>query len=557
MTNREVAIILDRIADILQIKDDTSFFKIQAYHKAANSIYHLDEDLNTLKQANRIGEIPGVGKAVKAKIEEILEKGSCEYYERLTAEMPVGVLDMLSLPGIGHKTVKTIYEQLGIDNLDDLLKAAEERKIRTLPGLGGKTEYNIKKGMELLRQHGGKVTLGLALPLAEDFRDFLLEAGSVENACIVGSIRRGKPLVSDIDILVASFDYLQILQKVSNYKGLVKITEHDHSCIKGIITHHIEFEVIIVPPSEYFSSLIRTTGSKAHRSLLFEGAEATQLLEINSEKEFYSRLGMDYIPPELRENRGEIEAAHKHDLPQLLDLEDIKGDLHIHSKWSDGAHEIKEMVDAARSLGYSYIAITDHSRSLAISGGLNEERLNKQRIVIDALNSQLESFQILKGSEVDILKDGRLDFEDDLLKDLDLVIASIHSNFRLDRDKQTERIIQAAKNEHVDIIAHLTGRLLNRRNGYDLDLDRVLETSSKNHTILEINAHPDRLDIDEEIARQAKDMDIKIAVNSDAHHKQDLNLMKYGIMTARRGWLEPDDVVNTWEKDKLLSYLRE
>ncbi|MEN6328037.1 MAG: DNA polymerase/3'-5' exonuclease PolX [Syntrophomonas sp.] len=557
MTNREVAIILDRIADILQIKDETAFFKIQAYRKAANSIYHLDEDLNTLKQANRIGEIPGVGKAVKAKIEEILEKGSCEYYERLTAEVPIGVLDMLALPGIGHKTVKTIYEQLGIDNLDDLLKAAEERQIRTLPGMGGKTEYNIKKGMELLRQHGGKVTLGLALPLAENFRDFLLEADSIEYASIVGSIRRGKPLVSDIDILVASPDYPQVLQKVSNYKGLVKIAEHDRSCIKGFLTHHIEFEVIIVPPSEYFSSLVWTTGSKAHRSLLFKDAEAPQLPEVNSEIEFYSHLGMDYITPELRENRGEIEAAHKHELPQLLDLTDIKGDLHIHSKWSDGAHEIREMVDAARTLGYSYIAITDHSRSLAISGGLNEERLNNQRIAIDALNGQLENFQILKGSEVDILKDGRLDFEDDLLKDLDLVIASIHSNFKLDIDKQTERIMQAAKNEHVDIIAHLTGRLLNRRNGYELDLDRVLETTAKNHTILEINAHPDRLDIDEEIARQAKDMDIKIAVNSDAHHKLDLNLMKYGIMTARRGWLGPDDVVNTWEKDKLLDYLRE
>lgn len=556
MTNREVAIILDRIADILQIKDD-SFFKIQAYRKAANSIYHLDEDLNTLKQANRIGEIPGVGKAVKVKIEEILEKGSCEYYERLTAEVPVGVLDMLALPGIGHKTVKTIYEKLGIDNLDDLLKAAEERKIRTLPGMGGKTEYNIKKGMELLRQHGGKVTLGLVLPLAEDFRDYLLEASSVENACIVGSIRRGKPLVSDIDILVASLEHPQILQKVGNYRGLVKITEHDSSCIKGLLTHHIEFEVIIVPPAEYFSSLIWTTGSKAHRSLLFNGAENPQLPQVNSEKEFYAVRGMEYIPPELRENRGEIEAARKHELPKLLYIEDIKGDLHIHSKWSDGAHEIKEMVDAARNFGYSYIAITDHSRSLAISGGLNEERLNAQRIAIDALNDQLENFQILKGSEVDILKDGRLDFEDDILKDLDLVIASIHSNFKLDKKKQTERIMQAAKNEHVDIIAHLTGRLLNRRNGYELDLDRVLETAAKNHTILEINAHPDRLDIGEEIARQAKDMGIKIAVNSDAHHKQDLNLMKYGVMTARRGWLGLDDVINTWEKDELLNYLRE
>ncbi|MDD3269901.1 MAG: DNA polymerase/3'-5' exonuclease PolX [Syntrophomonadaceae bacterium] len=556
MTNREVAIILDRIADILQIKEENSF-KIQAYRKAASSIYHLDEDLNTLKQARRIEEIPGVGKAVKAKIEEILEKGSCEYYDRLTAEVPLGVLDMLALPGIGHKTVKIIYEKLGIDNLDDLLKAAEARRIRTLPGMGGKTEYNIKKGMELLRQSGGKVTLGLALPLAEDFRDYLWEAKSVENACIVGSIRRGKSLVSDIDILVASRDYEEIRQKVNNYRGLIEISEHDASCIKGLLTHHIEFEVIIVPPQDYFSCLLWTTGSKTHRNQLFKDSEVPPWPEVNSEIDFYTKRGMEYIAPELRENQGEIEAAGKHQLPQLVGLDDIKGDLHIHSKWSDGAHEIKDMAAAAQALNYSYIAITDHSKSLAISGGLNEEKLGAQKVVIDALNSELSGLQILKGNEVDILKDGRLDFEDDLLKDLDLVIASIHSHFQLDKEKQSDRIMQAAKNQHVDIIAHLTGRLLNRRNGYDLDLDRVLETVAKNHTILEINSHPDRLDIDEEIARRAKDMGIKIAINSDAHHKQDLGLMKYGITTARRGWLSPDDVVNTWEKEKLLNYLGE
>ncbi|MDD2620677.1 MAG: DNA polymerase/3'-5' exonuclease PolX [Syntrophomonadaceae bacterium] len=556
MTNREVAIILDRIADILQIKNENPF-KIQTYRKAANSIYHLDEDINTLKEANRIKEIPGVGKAVKAKIEEMIEKGRCEYYERLTDEVPAGVLEMLSLPGIGHKTVKTIYEQLGIDNLDDLLQAAEERKIRNLPGMGGKTEYNIKKGMELLRQNGGKVTLGLALPLAENFRDFLLESKAVEKASIVGSIRRGKSLVSDIDILVCSVSYLEVLQKVNSYKGLVKILENDPSCIKGLLTHHIEFEVIIVPPQDYFSSMVWTTGSKAHRQILFEDIRYSPLLEINNENDFYNHLGMDYIPPELRENCGEIELAAAHKLSPLLSIEDIKGDLHIHSNWSDGAHEIKEMAAAAKSLNYSYIAITDHSKSLAISGGLNEERIRTQQLVIDKLNEEEEDFQILRGSEVDILKDGSLDYDDELLKGLDVVIASVHSNFKLDKEKQSERIMQAAKNKHVDIIAHLTGRLLNRRSAYELDLDRILETAAKNNTILEINAHPDRLDIDENIARQAKEMGIKMAVNSDAHHKQDLGLMRYGVTSARRGWLAPEDVVNTWEKEALFNYLRE
>lgn len=556
MNNREVAVVLDRIADILQIKEDNPF-KIQAYRKAANSIYHLDEDLHILYRDNRIGNIPGVGKAVKSKIEEMLEKGSCEYYRRMLQEVPAGVLDMLSLPGIGHKTVKVIYEKLGIDNLEDLLKAAEERTIRKLPGMGGKTEYNIKKGMQLLSQNGGKVTLGLALPLAQEFRDFLLESPAVESACIVGSIRRGRSLVSDIDILVASNSYPEVQKKVNSYKGLINISEEDPSCIKGKLTHHIDFEVIIVPPENYHSAMVWTTGSKAHRSKLFDEIKASRENSVDSENDFYEQLGLQYIPPELRENQGELELARKHELPELVTIEDLKGDLHIHSKWSDGAHDIKEMLTTARELNYSYMAITDHSRSLPISGGLSKEKLIAQSHIIDELNSELDDFRIFKGSEVDILKDGSLDYEDEVLSELDIVIASVHSNFKMDKEKQTERIMKAAKNEHVDIIAHLTGRLLNRRSGYELDLDKILETAARNKIILEINSHPDRLDIDAQTARQAKDRGIKIAINSDAHHKNDLRLLKYGIFNARRGWLAKSDVVNTWDIEQLMNYLRE
>ncbi|MEN6350745.1 MAG: DNA polymerase/3'-5' exonuclease PolX [Syntrophomonas sp.] len=556
MTNREVGIVLDRIADILQIKED-NFFKIQAYRKAANSIYHLEEDVNTLYKENRIGEIPGVGKAVKSKIEEMLEKDSCEYYEQMLKDVPLGVLDMLSLPGIGHKTVKTIYEKLGINNLEDLLKAAEGRKIRALPGMGAKTEYNIKKGMQLRDQSGGKITLGLALPLAEEFRDFLLESRAVINACIVGSIRRGKPLVSDIDILLASESYEEVQKKVNSYRSLINISREDSSCIKGQLIHNINFELIIVPPQNYYAAMVWTTGSKTHRHVLFQELEASRECHVISENEFYDNLGMQYIPPELRENRGEIELARKHELPELLMPQDVKGDLHIHSEWSDGAHDIKEMLAVARDLNYSYMAITDHSHSLAISGGLNKERLAAQSRLIDELNVKLDDFYIFKGSEVDILKDGSLDFENEVLKKLDLVIASVHSNFKMDKEKQTERILNAAKNEHVDIIAHLTGRLLNRRCGYELDIDKILDTVAKNNTILEINAHPDRLDIDEETARKAKELGIKIAINSDAHHKNDLRLMRYGIYNARRGWLTKSDVVNTWDRDELMHFLQE
>ncbi len=554
MTNREIAEIMDRIADILEIKEDNPF-KIRAYRKAARSICHLDEDINYLYKLNRISEIPGVGKAVKSKIEELLEKGNCEYYDKLLLDVPSGVLEMLSIPGIGHKTVKLIYEELGINNIDDLLKAAQNKEIRKIPGVGGKTEYNIKKGIDLLKKRTGKVTLGLALPLAEDFLDHIKESRAVQRACIVGSVRRGKSLVGDIDILVAANDYSRVYQKVSTYKSVRSISSKDSKHIKGKLIYQIDFEIIIVDPDDYFYSLVWTTGSKEHRNALFKGINPAEFSRVESEKDVFRKLGLNYIPPELREDQGEIEKASNNQLPKLVQENNLKGDLHVHSDWSDGAHKINEVVDVAKTMNYSYIAITDHSKSLPISGGLNEERLSAQGKVIDGLNKNQKDFQILRGIEVDILKDGQLDFSDDVLKNLDVVVASVHSNFKLEGEKQTQRIIRAIKNEHVDIIGHLTGRLLNRRSAYELDIDKVLEAAADNKIILEINSHPDRLDIDEVIAKKARDYGIKIAINSDAHHKEDLRLVKYGVINARRGWLEAENIVNTWDKEALLDYL--
>lgn len=558
MTNREVAIVLDRIADILQIKED-NLFKVRAYRKAARSIYHLDENIHSLHQTDKLGDIPGVGKAVKQKIEEMLQYGTCEYYQKLLDEVPEGVLDMLSLPGIGHKTVKTIYEQTGIDNLEELYQAAQKREIRNLPGMGAKTEYNIKKGFEMLRQNSGKVTLGVALPLAEELRDYLLESKVVEEASLVGSIRRGKPLVSDIDILVAALNYEKIYDKVSNYRELKKIDPPDEKgqCISGKLVFNISFEVIVVPPPDYFHSLVWTTGSKSFRETVFSGVDRNSLSGLASEEAVFTRLNLDFIPPQIRENRGEIEAARAHKLPQLLTSADIKGDLHVHSNWSDGAATVQDMAAAAQKLNYNYLAITDHSKSLPISGGVDENRLSAQSKLIDQLNIELDDFKILKGIEVDILKDGQLDFNDDVLEELDVVIASIHSNFKLDREKQTDRIVNAIKNQHVDIIGHLSGRLLNRRSGYEVDLDTVLENAAKNKVALEINSHPDRLDVDEDTARLAVECGVKIAINSDAHHPDDLRLLKYGVLNARRGWLKAADVINTWDLDDLTDYLKE
>lgn len=555
MRNREVAAILVKIADMMQIKGDNPY-KIRAYRKAAESIFHLDEDIAILYGKGRVREVPGIGDAVAAKIGEILKTGSCEYYDRLSEEIPAGLLDMLAIPGLGHKRVKLIYDTLGITTLDELMQACQRGEIRNLPGLGVRIEDNIKKGIIEVKQRSNKTRLRTALPLAQGFLNYLLQSPAVIEAAITGSIRRGKEMVGDIDILLTGNDPAAVYDLVRVFPAVRQIDWVDSDLIRGELSPGIEFEIIIVAPSDFFHSLVWTTGSKEHRERLFAGVDRQDFKDLKSETEVYTRLGMDYIAPELRENQGEIEAASVGRLPELIDFSDIRGDLHVHSNWSDGVEQIRDMAAAARSLGYKYIAITDHSKSLNISRGLSAERLQAQGKVIDALNKEAtDGFRILKGIEVDILKNGELDFPDSVLEELDIVIASVHSNFKLDADEQTERIIAVAKNEHVDMIGHLTGRLLSRRSGYEIDIDKIIETCARYNTALEINAHPDRLDINGDIARQAKEHGVKVAINSDAHRINQLKLMKYGVITARRGWLEADDVLNTLSSDDLLKAL--
>mgnify|MGYP001068205521 CR=1 FL=1 len=545
MNNYEVARVFFRIADMLEIKGDNPF-KIRAYRKAAEAVYHLDEDLRILKEQNRISQIPGIGKAVEDKINQLLDQGRLDYYEKLQGEVPPGVVDMTLVPGLGPRTAALIYRNLGIDNLDDLLKAAHTHQLRHLPGIGPRIEENIIRGLEMLKKGRGKTTLGEALPLGEHLCQYLLQSGQVLRAQPVGSVRRGKPLVSDLDLLVATSDAdaRVLLDIVKGYPGL-RVDHAEEQVIQGIILDRIPFEIIVVEEEEYWAALWWTTGSKEHRQAALGDRDRDFLRGSESEAEVYKRLGLPFIPREIRENRGEIEKAREGRLPNLVSREDIKGDLHVHSNWSDGLDRIQDIALAARSLGYEYIAITDHSRSLPISGGLNEDRLAAQGAVIDAVNQE-QNIVVLKGIEVDILKDGELDFSDEVLEKLDVVVASIHSHFKLEPEKQTERLVAAMKNPHVNIIGHLTGRLLNRRSGYGLDLDQVIATAAKTGTALEINSHPDRLDIDEEIARQARDAGASIAINSDAHHRNDLQMIRYGVTSARRAWLESQDVINTW-----------
>ncbi|CFX54999.1 DNA-directed DNA polymerase X [Syntrophomonas zehnderi OL-4] len=544
MNNQETAEILEKIADLLQIKEDNSF-KVRAYRNAVSSIYHLDEDLKTIYQQGRLDQIPGVGKAIQGKIVEILETGSCQYYNELKKEIPASLLEWLAIPGIAHKTARQIYKKLGISTLDELYQAAVAQTIQNLPGMGAKSEEKIIKGIEYLKGVKDKTTLGEALPVARDLYNYLQAFANIEKLSPVGSVRRGKSLVGDLDILVASRDEAAVRKYLRDYPWIkvIKLDESGH--VTGILKTGLPFEVIIVEPQEYVQALFWTTGSKEHCRVLLDNVKPDLLRGVASEEELYKRFNMDYIPPELRENRGEVEAAQTSSLPARLELHHIKGDLHVHTDWSDGKNSLEEMAEAARALNYEYLAITDHSRSLTVSSGLSPEKLLLQGEQIDRLNRKWDDFRLLKGIEVDILKDGSLDLPDDVLAGLDIVVASIHSAFNLDKKAQTQRLVKAINNEHVDIIGHLTGRLLKRRPGYEFDLDKILEESARNHKILEINSHPDRLDVDEDIARRAKDMGIKIAINSDAHHKNELSIIQFGIITARRGWLEKEDIINT------------
>lgn len=552
--NREVAAILEEVANILEILGDNPY-KIRAYRKASQSICELGDDLEDLWRQGGLHTVDGVGKAIQSKIEEILQTGSLKYHQELLDRVPRGVLRMLDLPGLGPRTVRVIYEHLGITNLNDLLEAAKARKIRELPGLGAKTEYNIKKGIEMLESIGETVTLGTVLPIARDFCTFLNGGEGIEKAELVGSIRRRKPVVHDIDILVASDEPEMVRQRVARYRNLKGIDEKGDGFIRGRISLGFKFEVIVISPSDFPMALLLTTGSKEHREIMLKRMHEAGVASGRSEAEIYEELGMQWIPPELRENRGEIEQAIARRLPLLINQSEIKGDLHLHTDWTDGAHSLEQMVEQARSMGYSYIAVTDHSQSLKISRGLDEKRLNDQLRLIARMNEEMTDFRILSGIEVDIMRNGTLDFPDEVLEKLDIVVASIHSAFHLSPEEQTHRIISAIENPNVDIIGHLTGRLLTRRAGYQVDIDKVIKAASRRGTILEINAHPDRLDISEEVAFEARKQGVKVAINSDAHQVGDMALIEYGIYNARRGWLQADDVVNTWPLDRLLQYL--
>ena len=568
--NEEVAALLEQIAELLMLKNENPY-RIRAYTIAAQNIRDLDADIEEVARQGKLDEIPGVGKAIAAKIEEYLRTGKLEYYEQLKREVPVQAVDLLEVPGIGPSRAHLLYEKLGITTIQQLLEAAQNHKLCTLPGFGEKLEQRIAREAARLMQRTKRLLLGVALPVAETVVTLLREVPAVRAIDPAGSLRRMKETIGDIDILVASDRPQEVVDAFTRLPIVKEVLAVGPTRPSILTREDLQVDLRVVHPDEYGSALLYFTGSKEHnialRSLVQDRGwklseyglfdETDQRVASRTEQEIYACLGMDWIPPELRENRGEIQAALEHRLPQLVELSHIRGDLHVHSDWSDGHDSLERMVQAAIARGYEYIVISDHSPSLTVAKGLTVERLREQRRRIDELNERYAPFRILQGAEVNIHPDGSLDYPDDVLAELDVVIVSVHSAFDLPEARMTERVIRALSNPHVDLLGHPTGRLLNSRLPYEIDLDAVLDAAAEFGVAIEVNGQPDRLDLPDIWVQRAIQRGILIACTSDAHSTRQLDNMRWSVATARRGWAEARHVLNTRPLAELLQWLRQ
>lgn len=570
MTNREIARILSEIADLLEIKGENPF-KIRAYQRAAQAIEGLAMTLSDMRGHQPFTDISGVGSSIAEKIEELLDAGQCRYHQELLAEFPASLAALLSIPEVGPRKAKVLHDELGITSVDELEQAAREGKLRELKGFGAKTEQNILRGIERLKVHKARLPLAQAHPLAMEVVEDLLLAAPVERIEPAGSIRRMRDTIGDIDILVTSSEPQDVM---STFVGL-PVVDHvlEQGATKSSILSHsgAQVDVRVVDPESFGAALQYFTGSKEHNVRLRELAvrRGLRLSEYGvfdvktdrriagaTEEEVYAALGLPLIPPEMREDCGEIAAALRGALPRLVAVEDIRGDLHVHTKRTDGHHTIEEMAETARGAGYEYIAVCDHSRSVGMAGGLFEEDLLRHVEEIRAVNKRINKITILAGTECDIRRDGTLDYPDEVLAQLDVVIAAVHSGFKMDAQTMTSRIIQAMQNPYVDALAHPTGRIIGKRDPYEVDIERLLAAAAELGVAMEINSYPDRLDLRDVHARRAKELGVKVVINTDAHDCDHLRLITYGVATARRGWLEPDDVLNTLPLKELRTRLR-
>lgn len=579
LTNREIADIFETVADMLQIKGE-NIHRILSYRRASETIREVPRDLRAISEEGKLTDISGVGKTIAEKINEMLETGELEFYNRLAKEVPPGVVDVLRINGVGPKKAKLFWETLDITSIDQLKEAAEKQKLRELSGMGAKSEQKILDGIESLARQTGRTRLGDALPIAQGILDDLLTLPEAIEGELAGSIRRGRPTIGDVDILIASDNAEPIMNAFVNMENVARILGHGPTKSSVELHTGLQVDLRILEKARWGTALNYFTGSQAHnvrmRQLALDKGlslnehalrpvdadgniieDESQHILCDTEEAIYQAVDLPYIPPELREDSGEIEAGFAGKLPNLIRLGDIIADLHMHTTWSDGKLSVQEMAEAAQRRGRKYIVITDHSRSLGIANGLSIERLLEQQAEVRQVNEAMgDNFHVFHGTEMDINADGSLDYPDDILEKLDFVIASLHVSLRQDRKQITQRLLNAIKNPHVDLIGHPRAQLIPTREPVNADMDAVFEAAAKHNTALEINANPQRLDLEAQYARRATEMGIIISINTDAHNESQLDLMNYGVITARRGWVEAKNVLNTWSVEQFMDWVK-
>jgi len=570
MINAQIAKIFYQIAEYYAMKEVA--FKPQAYERAARLIESMEDDLVVVYERGRLKalmELPGVGQGMAEKIEEFIKTGKIKEYLRLKEKTPVNLEELSAISGLGPKTISLLYKKLKIKTVDDLQKAAKAGKLRDLPRLGEKIEQNILRGIEFSKGDRGRFLLGYILPLARKIEKRLKDQDFISQALAAGSVRRRKETIGDLDFLVISSNPQKAMDYFCAMGEVEKVMAKGETKSVVRLETGLNADIRVVPEESFGAALQYFTGNKDHNIELRKIAEkkgwklneygifsGKKQLAGETEEEVYEKLGLQWMEPELRENTGEIEAALKNKLPKLVETDDIKGDLQMHSTWSDGTQSIKEMAEAARELGYEYIAITDHTGDLRIAGGLDEKALLKYMAEIERADKELAGFRILKGAEVNIRKDGTLDVSDKILAKLDIVLAAVHSSFKMPRAEMTKRIIRAMENPNVNVIVHPTGRVIQKREGYEIDFEEILKAAKRTGTALEINAYPDRLDLNDVHIKKAIEAQVKLSIGTDSHSKIQLPYLELGVAQARRGWATKKDIINCLGYNELVEFLR-
>ena len=571
MRNLEVAQILREIGVLLEIKGENRF-RVLAYQEAARKIENWPEAIELLAKEGKLRDISGIGEGLAAKIDEYLRTGKIEYYEELTKEIPRELIGLTEIPGVGPKIARQLYSELGVVNIEQLEQAIQEHRLQNLPGFGIKSEEKIRKGIDIIKKSTGRMLLGYALPLAEEVITFLRENNQIDNISTAGSLRRMKETIGDIDILASTADAERMMETFTKLPMVKQVIAHGTTKSSILTYEGVQIDLRVVDNQCFGAALQYFTGSKEHNVKLREYAQKKGY-KINEygiyriddeekkggekEEEIYQILGMEWIPPEMREDQGEIEAALQKRLPVLVDIKDIQGDLHVHSNWSDGLVSIEEMALAATKKGYQYLAICDHTQGLAVASGLTPEQIQERRKEINQWNQNHSEIFVLEGVEANILGDGSIDLPDEVLAQLPIVVAGIHTGLSQTTEKINQRLEKAFKNPYVQIISHPTGRLINKRDATQGDLALLFKYAQQTTTALEINAQPERLDLKDIDARQANEKyQIKLVISTDSHDPSSLNLMRLGVAQARRAWLTNKDILNTYNKGQLLEILQ-